>query len=286
MRPMRKLATASLALTFALGLTGPACTHRQRERLETQLATAVVSEEQEREIGRQVHKELAKQGVTYVKDARVTQYVEDITARLADEVKRRRAAEDIQVFVIDDPDMVNAFATPGGRLYVFSGLLLAAEDEAEVAGVIAHELGHLVAKHPAKRIALTMGFQALASLALGNDPGLLQQIAASLVGGGVLAAHGRGEENEADELGLGYLHRSGFDPLGMVRFFMRIRELAVDPPAVLAWLSSHPTTTNRIERVRHLIRERGWEGGEQGVEEHQAIQEALRPQRSSPRGTR
>ncbi|MDP2307402.1 MAG: M48 family metalloprotease [Pseudomonadota bacterium] len=284
---MRRFVVAALALT--VGASVPACSQRQRSKLETTLATALVSEAEEREIGRQVHKELEKQGVTYVKQALVTQYVEEITERLATEVKREGAPDRIKVYVIDDPEMVNAFATPGGRLYVFSGLLLTAEDEAEVAGVIGHELGHIVAKHPAKRIALAMGYEALANLALGKDPGQLQQLAAVLLGGGVLAAHGRGEENEADRLGLTWLHRAGYDPRGMVRFFRRIKDLSADPPAVLAWLYSHPTTTSRIEHVREMLRRRGWEGGEEGVEAHREVREAIldaqRPRRARGGGT-
>jgi predicted Zn-dependent protease len=283
---MRRISVAALVLTLGVSsVSGAGCTQRQRSKIEGQIAGALVSDEQEREIGRQVHEELKKQGVRYVQDPVVTRYVEGITERLAAEVKRKGAADDLKVFVIDDPEMVNAFATPGRRLYVFTGLLLAAEDEAEVAGVIGHELGHVVANHPSKRIALTMGFETLAGLALGRDPGQLQQLAAALLGGGVLAAHGRGEENEADELGLGYLHRAGFDPRGMVRFFKRIRELSGDMPTALVWLSSHPTTTSRIENVREVIRSRGWEGGEEGVENHAVIREALRRKRARGGGT-
>ncbi|MES2642980.1 MAG: M48 family metallopeptidase [Myxococcota bacterium] len=276
---MRRTIVAALALTVGVAgsvALGPACSQRQRSKIEGQIANAVVSDETERELGRQVHQELEKQGVRYVQDPVVTRYVEGIVTRLAKEVKREGAADDLKVFVIDDPKTVNAFATPGGRLYVFTGLLLTAEDEAEVAGVLGHEIGHIVASHPSKRIALAMGFETLASLALGQDPGQLQELAASLLGGGVLAAHGRGEENEADELGLGYLHRAGFDPRGMVRFFKRIREASGDTPKALVWLSSHPTTTSRIDNVRETIKSRGWEGGEEGVETHAAIRAALR----------
>ncbi len=275
---MRRFFVVAFALSLGLA---PACTQRQRSKLETQIASALVSESQEREIGREIARELERQGVTYVNDPTVTEYVDDITARLATEVRREGATDNVQVHVIDEPRIVNAFATPGGHLYVFSGLLLQAEDEAEVAGVIGHELGHIVAKHPARRIALAMGYSALAQLALGREPKQLAQIAASLLGGGVLAAHGRGEENEADRLGLAYLHRAGYDPAGLVRFFTRLREAAGgDPPAVLVWLSSHPTTTSRIDRVREIIRNRGWEGGEVGVETHDQIRDALRPTRA------
>ncbi|MDP2315751.1 MAG: M48 family metallopeptidase [Pseudomonadota bacterium] len=278
-----------LVAALALSVGGaPACTARQRVKLETKVATALVSEAQEREIGRQIHKELDHQGVEYVRDPFVVDYVEDIVARLATEVRREGATDEVHVHVIDDLKIVNAFATPGGHLYVFSGLLLAAGDEAEVAGVLGHELGHIVAKHPARRLALAMGYQALASLALGRDPEEIKQVAASLLGGGVLAAHGRGEENEADQLGIAYLHRAGYDPAGLVRFFKRVREMQGDPPAVLIWLSSHPATGARIDRVREIIRGRGWEGGEEGKDVHQRVQRALRPPaptRGRPRGS-
>ncbi len=266
-------------LVLALVLAG--CTHRQRVQIETELATALVSEQDERAIGREIHAELERQGVRQVRDPVVRAYVEGIAERLLGTVKRQEAVEEVHVHVIDDPKMVNAFATPGGHVFVFSGLLLAAQDEAEVAGVMAHEIGHLAARHPARRLVWAYGAQTVAALAIGEDPALLQQIAAQLVGGGVLAANSRGAEDEADALAITYLHRAGWDPRGIVRFFRRIREMEGEVPAFLGWLSTHPTPTDRIERLRNVLEARGWEGGDTGEASHRAVQERLRGRRGS-----
>jgi predicted Zn-dependent protease len=167
-------------------------------------------------------------------------------------------------------------ATPGGHVYVYSGLLLEAEDEAEVAGVVGHEIGHVVARHAARQMIYTYGYGALASIALGKDPSLLEQIAAQIAGQGFLSANSRGDEDEADELGLGYLHRGGWDPRGLPRFFRKLKDQEGKVPAVMSWFSSHPTTSSRIENLRGRIDTRGWEGGETNAAAHARIVQRLK----------
>lgn len=271
-RGFAALAALSVALPLVLG----GCTARQRTKIETSIATALVSEEDEEAIGDAIHAEIERQGGRFVRDPIVRTYVEGIVARLLPEVRRVKAVEDVHVHVLDDPDVVNAFATPGGHVFVHSGLLLAARDEAEVAGVLAHEIAHLAARHPARRMVWMYGASAVAGLALGKDPALLAQVAAELVGGGVLAANSRSAEREADDLALLYVHRAGWDPRGLVRFFVRLREGDGDVPAFLAWLSTHPTSTERIERLRSELRARGWEGGDENADGHAIVKERLR----------
>lgn len=269
----RMFLVTGLAAVFAGFATG--CTQRQRVNIETEIATALVSDEQERQIGRAVHEELERQGARAVRDPVVVAYVESIVRSLLGEV-RREGTGPVHVHVLDAPEEVNAFATPGGHVYVFSGLLLAAGDEAEVAGVLAHELGHLVAHHPERRLLWLFGTETLAALALGEEPHVLAQIAASFAQGGLLAANSRADENEADEIAVRLTHRAGWDPRGLVRFFRRVRDLEGDLPGLLAWLSTHPTSTDRIERVRAMLEERGWEGGADGAVEHDEVRRRLR----------
>lgn len=265
------MARLLIVALLALG----ACTQQQRIKLETGLANALVSERDEKALGDEIHKEIERQGIEMVRDPVVQRYVEGITERLVRTVKRKKTVDEVHVHVLDAPDQVNAFATPGGHLFVFSGLLLTAEDEAEVAGVLAHEIGHIAARHPARRMVVTYGAQTVAALALGKDPALLEQIAAQLVGGGLLASNSRAAEDEADSLGIGYVHRAGWDPRGLVRFFKRLRELEGETPAFLGWLSTHPTPTARIEKLRDVLRARGWEGGATNVAEHRKMQQRL-----------
>ena len=260
-----------IALPLAAG-----CTARDRIRLETSLATTLVSPAEERALGEEIHAELERQGVRWVRDPRVRVYVEAATARVLATVRRTEAVKTVHVHVIDAPDVVNAFATPGGHVFVFSGLLLGAENEAEVAGVLAHEIAHLAARHPARRLVLAYGAQSVAQLALGQDPALLQQIAGELVAGGVLAANSRSAEEEADALALTYLHRAGWDPRGLVGFLAKLQEGGEQMPGFLQWLSTHPTPADRVERLRAVINARGWAGGETGEASQRVIRRRLR----------
>ena len=157
------------------------------------------------------------------------------------------------VHVIDDPKTVNAFAVPGGHLFVYSGLLLAAENDAEVAGVLAHETGHVVARHSARQMVDAYGLQAIAALAGGQNPSLLEQIATKVAGTGLLLAHSRSEENEADEYGARYSNAAGYDPHGLTTFFQKLEATQGKQPQVMAWLSDHPLTPDRIAKVTHYI---------------------------------
>lgn len=260
-----------------------ACSARQRIKAETAVADMLISRKQEKQIGKQLHAELEKEGLRYVEDGEVQAYVEGIAADIKKRVNRKENVRDLHVHVVDEPGVVNAMATPGGHVYVFSGLLLDADNQAEVASVVAHEMGHVVGRHSARQMVYAYGYSALASLALGKNPGLLQQIAATVVGQGFMSAHSRSEESEADRLGVHWLSRAGWDPEAAVTFFQKLKEQEGRTPAVAAWFSTHPTTSDRIAELREMIRKDNLSGRELGVEEHQRIVQKLEGG-SRPRG--
>jgi predicted Zn-dependent protease len=160
-----------------------------------------------------------------------------------------------QVRVIDDPKTVNAFATPGGFLYVYSGLLLAADNPSELAGVLSHEAGHVVARHSARQMVDAFGLQAVASLALGQNPGLAAQLAAAVGGRGLLLANSRGDETEADEYGAKYASGAGYDPRGLITFFQKLAKQEGSSSQLLKFLSDHPATPDRISHLESYIAE-------------------------------
>src|SRR5512134_925424 len=190
---MRQRWWVALSLILPV-LAGAGCSAKQRVNAETSLARALISDQQSEQIGQQVHAELAAKGVRYVNDRRVTGYVERVAGKIFDLARRDRPGVNFHVHVIDDAKTVNAFAAPGGHVYLYSGLLLAADNEAEVAGVLAHELGHVAGRHVERAMVNAYGMQSLAALALGKNPGLAQQLAASVVSTGILRAHSRSEE--------------------------------------------------------------------------------------------
>jgi predicted Zn-dependent protease len=248
----RLLATGALVLSLAL----QACT--TAPATGRNIFTGGMTPEDEVRTGRQEHpKILAEFGGAY-DDPEVRAYVSSLGALLA------RTSElpnlDWHFTVLDTP-MINAFALPGGYVYVTRGLLALADNEAELAGVLAHEIGHVTARHPAERY----GQQVLGSVAalsvgvlLGSGSGGGGGALASDAVGLALLSYSREQEYEADFLGVRYLARTGHDPHAMAGFLERL--LAHDrfraeqrgrPGDADAFdiTKTHPRTADRIERA-------------------------------------
>ncbi|MBI2505647.1 MAG: M48 family metalloprotease [Candidatus Latescibacteria bacterium] len=245
---------AAFPLVFALSLSD--CT-----AVRQQLGLALISEETELDLGRKLAAQVEKQEKPLA-DQRVQAYVRQVVAPIAQHSLQDRPGVEYKITVIDDPKQVNAFAIPGGFIYVYSGLLKAAQNEAELAGVMAHELGHVVGRHSANQLAAQYGIEMLAQLALGEDAGKLGEMAAGLAGAGALARFSRDDEREADEYGFKYLAACGYDPRALLTFFTRLEQLEKTRPNDLERLfASHPPTPERIARIEQMIAKAGATGG-------------------------
>lgn len=267
---------ASLAL--ALGCASPL-----KERAELTAAKTLISPEQAKQIGLQVQQELQKQGVRFVTDPAVDGWV----AKVADPLfavarKARPDLPDWRVHVIDDPKTVNAFATTGGDLYVYSGLVLLADDGAELAGVLAHEIGHVALYHVQRQMVDALGLEALTSLALGQNPGGAAQIAAAIGGKAAMLANSRGDEKQADEWGVAHADEAGYDPNGLVRFFRKLEAQEGKSSQALGWLSDHPTTPSRVQDTEALIRDRHLHATGTGPAGLEQVKAALRSRPAPP----
>lgn len=171
-----------------------------------QPAAAALFGDNEAALGAQEHPKILQQFGGAVKDRKLQAYIDALGRRLAATTQR---AGDPWTFTVLDSDVVNAFALPGGYVYVTRGLLALAKDEAEVAGVLAHEIGHVTAHHSAERQTrqtITGLLAAGVGLVLGSPE--LGQIA-ELGGGALVASYSRGQELEADQLGIATLERAG-----------------------------------------------------------------------------
>ena len=214
-----------------------------------------ISEEDESRIGAEQHDQiLAEFGGAY-EDQAVAAYVDSIGQFLA--LTSERPNVKFTFTVLNSP-IVNAFALPGGYVYVTRGLLALAGDEAELAGVIAHEIGHVAARHGAQRMSNTM----LANLGIGLL-GLLfdsEQIAGIAQVGAlaVIQSYSREQEHEADSLGVNYLSRAGFDPEAMASFLGKLKAhsqleamIAGQPidGGGVDLLATHPRTADRVRRA-------------------------------------
>lgn len=228
-----------LVLVFALA-PGCTCASDSVNRGDLNL----VSLDDEWALGQDLAAEVDAQ-VRPVPDPEVQAYVDRMGAALA--AQTELADRPWTFTVVEDP-AVNAFALPGGHVYVNSGLVLAAESAAELASVVGHEVAHGVARHATERMVKAYGLNLVAGLVLGESPGLAEQVVAGLVGQGALARFSRKDELEADGLGLRYMAEAGYDPDGMAAMFETLLETRERRPLLFErWFQSHPLTESRIE---------------------------------------
>ena len=216
----------------------------------------LLSTDQEVAIGRQAAAEI-EQEIRLYKDPEITAYVDSLGQALVRHSKR----PDLKyTFKVADTDEVNAFALPGGWVYINRGLMAASAVESELAGVIAHEIGHVVGQHGARQITRQFGLALLVELAVGEDenPTLARQVAgqfAAIGAGLTLLRYSRDAEREADAFAIEEMYAAGVDPEGMAGFFEKLLAMhKTEPSGVATWLSTHPTTTERIANVRADIR--------------------------------
>jgi len=189
-----------------------------------------------------------------IQDPVITEYVNRIGQNL---VRNSDAQVPFTIKVVDSDD-INAFALPGGFFYVNSGLILAADNEAELAGVMAHEIAHVAARHQTREMTRGNYAQmATIPLILVNSWGVYEaaNLAMSLAIPAAFMKFQRGFEGEADYLGLQYMYKAGYDPQAFIDFFEKVKALEKEKPGLLSkTFSSHPPTPDRIMKSQEEIR--------------------------------
>jgi len=215
-------------------------------------AIDIISTEQEVELGRQLALEIEKEEKV-LSDADVQGYVQRIGERLA----RVTTRHDLQYTfrVIDAPKTVNAFAIPGGNMYVYTGLMKACGNEAELAAVMAHEMGHVAARHHGQTLTREYGLDLLMSIILGKNRNETGKLAGQLLGKTVAMRFSREQEREADALGMEFLFCAGYRPEAMLTFMNKM-VAAEQKNGGGNWLpifSSHPPTEKRLAILQSLV---------------------------------
>lgn len=161
-----------------------------------------------------------------------------------------------EVNIINDDNTLNAFATPGGYIYVYTGLIKFLDKEDDLAGVLAHEIAHADQRHSSRQLQRVYGLQVLLSVALGNDPGTLEKIAGSIAGNLAALSFSRDFEMEADEYSVIYLSETKYQCNGAFSFFQKLieQDQAGSPPK---FLSTHPDPEDRIMDINEKATEIG-----------------------------
>jgi predicted Zn-dependent protease len=247
-RPFRPAAIAAIVLTIAACATNPATGKRE---------FSLMSEAQEIELGRNMDVEVRREMGVY-NDPELQRYVETIGMRLA------RASERPNLpwhFAVVDEPAINAFALPGGYIYLTRGILPFLDDESELAGVLGHEIGHVTARHSAQQYtkATTAGIGVTLLSIFVPEARPLQGVAETALGV-MFLKHGRDDELEADRLGVDYTASTGWNPVGvggMLRTLARLDEASGTRRGVPNWLSTHPAPADRVEAVQAYIAKSG-----------------------------
>ncbi|MDH4078203.1 MAG: M48 family metallopeptidase [Nitrospira sp.] len=215
--------------------------------LLVELAVDRIPIEWEQKLGESAYRDFLAQHET-VNDGPSVNAITEMAQRLARHVPNNPYTFEVTVV---KSDVVNAFALPGGYIVVFTGLMKKATSSEEVAGVLAHELNHVLQRHGLERIVKQLGFVAVVSIVLGNSPGLggvMKQLGVELM----TLKFGRAQETEADLSGLQLLHRAKIDPNGMITFFERLAE---KDGSRVEWLSTHPMSSARADRLKAQLAE-------------------------------
>lgn len=184
-----------------------------------------------------------------VNDPEINAYVGDLGTRLW--ANSQKGPLPPRFHVVQDKEL-NAFAIPGGDVYVHTGTIMSADDEAELAGVIAHELGHVARRHGASQVSRQQGIDLVTQIALG-EAAASAQLLSGIISSGVMFNYSREDEREADAFAINTLNRVGYDPLAMRDFFTKIKAKYGDTSGAMVLFASHPPTAERIQNVETMI---------------------------------
>ena len=186
-------------------------------------------------------------------DQRLQDAVDNIGARILNRSKAAKTDWQFDFHLLRDSRTVNAFALPGGQIFITYALFSQLETKGQLAGVIGHEIGHVVARHSAQRIAkqnLTNGL--IGSILVGSDGGHSTARMANMIGQMVNMKYGRADELQSDKLGVEFMTAAGFDPYAMIGV-MKILAKASGGSQKSEFFSTHPNPENRVQRIKEAI---------------------------------
>lgn len=224
------------------------CSNKEENPYTGRVQNINMSADQEIAIGLQSAPEMAQQHGGLYPDERMQALVDAVGNKLIQNSIARETPYKYDFHLLADDSAINAFALPGGQCFI-TYALFSQLTEAQLAGVLGHEIGHVIGRHSAERIAESSFWQTLATGAsVGGDMGSL----VSGIGQNTLLKNGRGDELESDELGVLFMIQAGYDPYEMIKV-MEILKSAAGPNRVPEFQSTHPDPENRIEKIKEAI---------------------------------
>ena len=224
------------------------CNNKEENPYTGRIQNINMSAEQEVAIGLQSAPEIAQQHGGLYPDERMQAFVDAVGQKLVRNSIARETPYQYDFHLLADDRTINAFALPGGQCFITYALFKQL-NEAQLAGVIGHEIGHVIGRHSAERIAESNFWQTLTmGASVGGDLGGLVQG----IGQNTLLKNGRGDELESDDLGVLLMIQSGYDPYELIHV-MEILKEAAGPNRVPEFQSTHPDPENRIEKIKAAI---------------------------------
>jgi len=210
-----------------------------------------MSSDQEIAIGLQSAPQMAQQHGGLYPDQKLQSYIDMVGNKLVNASMAKQTPYKYEFHLLADPNTINAFALPGGQIFITYALLSKLENEDQVAGVLGHEIGHVLGRHSAERIAEHDFWKTVSTGAsVGVDMGGL----VNGIGKNILLGNGRDDELESDKLGVLFMINSGYNPEEMIGV-MKILKSAAGPNRTPEFQSTHPDPDNRMEKIREAIRE-------------------------------
>jgi predicted Zn-dependent protease len=249
----------------------------------TVLAVKLISVKDEIEIGRQAQQKV-KADVPELREESVRSYVAGVGRALA---TRAAGPKYPYSFSVANYQEINAFALPGGPVWINRGVIESAATEAQLAGVLAHEIEHIAQRHAADQITKSLvanGLIGLLGAVLGNDGrgSRAAQIGAQVLAGGYMLKFSRDDEREADTVGARIMRRAGWDPRGMIEFMEVLRrQQGRDPGSVSVFLSTHPGPAERAARLRTELK--AVSGGRRDTPQFQTMRARVKRLPPAPR---
>jgi len=217
----------------------------------------VISTEAEKRMGASIAKQVEKK-YKDTDDPLVQKHIEEIGCRIAETCERKDVIYRFKVLKAEKEDDYNAFALPGGYVYIFDALINVMKDDDEIAAILAHEVGHIAAKHSIKRLQSSMGANALMLLGMGMRADSRELVKADYAVNQLMMAYSREAEREADQLSVRYLKNAGFDPNGVVESLEMLKHLRKKGPIrAYTYFRTHPYLSERLANAKSEIKECG-----------------------------